>query len=70
MKLPDALDPKAVALCAILIRGAVDGSQFGELDEAHKDAIVANGVEKMMRAGAFVQNGSLFLPPDVTASDL
>ncbi|MDN4633159.1 hypothetical protein QCD71_16675 [Sphingomonas sp. PsM26] len=70
MKLPDALNPTAIALCAILIRGAVDGSQFGDLDQGHKEAIVANGVEKMMRAGAFVQNGTLFLPPDATASDL
>lgn len=70
MKLPDTLDPKAVALCAILIRGAVDGSQFGDIDEKHKATIVANGVEKMMRAGAFVQNGALFLPPDVSTSDL
>lgn len=70
MKLPDAIDPKAVALCAILVRVAIDGSQFGDLDEAHKDAIVANGVEKMMRAGAFVRDGALFLPPEVTDSDL
>jgi hypothetical protein len=70
LKLPDALDPKAVALCAILIRGAIDGSKFGDLDRTHKDEIVANGVMKMMRAGAFVRNGALFLPPEVTGSDL
>jgi hypothetical protein len=70
LKLPDTLDAKAVALCGILLRGAVDASQFGDLDAAHKDAIVANGVEKMMRAGAYVRNGALFLPPNVTAADL
>jgi hypothetical protein len=52
------------------VRDAIDGSEFAYLDEAHKDAIVANGVEKMMRAGVFAQKSALFLPPDVTVSDL
>lgn len=70
MKLAETLDPMAIALCVILIRGAVDASQFGDLDRKHKNVIVANGVEKMMRAGALVDNGALFLPADVTASQL
>lgn len=70
MSLPGALNPQAIAYCAILVRKAVDDSRFADMSEDEKGAVVARGVEKMMQAGAYVEHGRLFLPADVTALDL
>lgn len=70
MRLPDALDTQAVDLCAAAVRQALSVPRFDHLPAEERRQIVANGVEKMMAAGAFVRGGKLYFPRGVTAADL
>lgn len=70
MKLPATFDPEAVRLASIAVRYALSDSRFDHFSAADRQAVVENGVGKMMAAGAYVQDGRLFFPAGITANDL
>lgn len=70
MKLSNRLDPQAITLCSLAIRQAINASHLASMPEAEKQGVIAIGVEKMMAAGAFVRNGTLFFPLGITADEI